>query len=269
MTSEARLEPTDDGLVPVEEGWFVLNAREARWRHGEGRGAHLVFEGDTGFPRSESTSSCSRRVSRSRSITGRRRACFPHPATPKRRSRRPLCFNPTRWGQNAARSGTRIYCLARVSDSGSTPDGRVWLFLLQVPGRAPGASTPTTGGPSRTCIRTRGPRSRTPTAALSGPARLASGPLRIRGRPCTCTGRLSTTTAPSKGRFERTPATGGARGRADPGGSRALLQMSRLQPAGAHRLARAGGRPLFAVPRTATGAGGAFSGLRAALGYSA
>lgn len=50
MISEARLEHTDDGLVPAEEGWFVVNAREARWHHGEGRGARLTFEGEPGFP---------------------------------------------------------------------------------------------------------------------------------------------------------------------------------------------------------------------------
>jgi uncharacterized cupin superfamily protein len=50
MISEARLEHTDDGLVPAEEGWFVINAREARWHQGEGRGARLTFEGEPGFP---------------------------------------------------------------------------------------------------------------------------------------------------------------------------------------------------------------------------
>ena len=50
MTSEARLERTEDGFLTVEEGWFVLNAREATWRHSEGRGARLTFEGETKFP---------------------------------------------------------------------------------------------------------------------------------------------------------------------------------------------------------------------------
>ena len=36
MTPEARLEATEHGLVPDGEGWFVLNARDARWRHSEG-----------------------------------------------------------------------------------------------------------------------------------------------------------------------------------------------------------------------------------------
>lgn len=50
MVSEAPLEQTESGLVPAGEGWFVLNAREARWRHREGRGESLSFEGETDFP---------------------------------------------------------------------------------------------------------------------------------------------------------------------------------------------------------------------------
>jgi uncharacterized cupin superfamily protein len=50
MTSEARLDQTDEGLVPAGEGWFVLPAQEARWTHAEGRGARLAFEGETPFP---------------------------------------------------------------------------------------------------------------------------------------------------------------------------------------------------------------------------
>jgi uncharacterized cupin superfamily protein len=50
MTTEARLDQTDHGLVPAEDGWFVLNAREGLWMHGEGRGARLGFEGRTDFP---------------------------------------------------------------------------------------------------------------------------------------------------------------------------------------------------------------------------
>jgi uncharacterized cupin superfamily protein len=45
MVEEARLEPTPEGLVPRGEGWFVLNAREAAWRHAEGRSAICAFEG--------------------------------------------------------------------------------------------------------------------------------------------------------------------------------------------------------------------------------
>jgi uncharacterized cupin superfamily protein len=50
MVPEARLERTEAGLVPAGEGWFVLNAREARWRHREGRGERLGFEGEAEFP---------------------------------------------------------------------------------------------------------------------------------------------------------------------------------------------------------------------------
>jgi uncharacterized cupin superfamily protein len=42
---EARLEPTEAGLVPRGEGWFVVNAREAAWRHADGRSAVCEFEG--------------------------------------------------------------------------------------------------------------------------------------------------------------------------------------------------------------------------------
>jgi uncharacterized cupin superfamily protein len=47
---EAPLERTEHGLVPEGEGWFVLNAREAPWRHREGRGASLPFGGSALFP---------------------------------------------------------------------------------------------------------------------------------------------------------------------------------------------------------------------------
>ena len=50
MAREARIEPTEDGLVAVgDDGWFVLNARDGRWRIWEGVGARLSFEGDTEF----------------------------------------------------------------------------------------------------------------------------------------------------------------------------------------------------------------------------
>ncbi len=48
MVPEAPLERTEAGLVTAGEGWFVLNAREARWRHREGR-ASLSFTGSTEF----------------------------------------------------------------------------------------------------------------------------------------------------------------------------------------------------------------------------
>jgi uncharacterized cupin superfamily protein len=50
MVPEARLERTATGLVPTGEGWFVLNAREARWKHADGRGARLDFDGQAPFP---------------------------------------------------------------------------------------------------------------------------------------------------------------------------------------------------------------------------
>jgi uncharacterized cupin superfamily protein len=50
VAQEARIEPTEVGLVPVgDDGWFVLNARDGRWRIWEGVGARLSFEGDTEF----------------------------------------------------------------------------------------------------------------------------------------------------------------------------------------------------------------------------
>jgi uncharacterized cupin superfamily protein len=46
---EAQLEPTDHGLVPKGDGWFVLNARDACWRPSEGRGVYCRFEGEPEF----------------------------------------------------------------------------------------------------------------------------------------------------------------------------------------------------------------------------
>jgi uncharacterized cupin superfamily protein len=39
---EARLDPTEHGLIPAGEGWFVLNAKDARWNL-EGTGQKLTF----------------------------------------------------------------------------------------------------------------------------------------------------------------------------------------------------------------------------------
>ena len=50
MIREARLDPTEHGLVPRGDGWFVLNAREARWYDSVGRGAICTFEGEPEFP---------------------------------------------------------------------------------------------------------------------------------------------------------------------------------------------------------------------------
>ena len=45
MPKEARLNETPTGQVPVGAGWFVLNARDARWFTGE-FGAFTRFEGE-------------------------------------------------------------------------------------------------------------------------------------------------------------------------------------------------------------------------------
>ena len=52
MVREARLEPTEHGLVPKGDGWFVVNALQARWKQADGRGASLSFDGwpDNYFP---------------------------------------------------------------------------------------------------------------------------------------------------------------------------------------------------------------------------
>jgi uncharacterized cupin superfamily protein len=49
MIPEAHLEQAEAGLVPRSDGWFVLNARDAPWRHQEGRGERVRFEGDSPF----------------------------------------------------------------------------------------------------------------------------------------------------------------------------------------------------------------------------
>ena len=36
MTDEAPLKRTDTGVIPDGDGWFVLNARDARWHEGPG-----------------------------------------------------------------------------------------------------------------------------------------------------------------------------------------------------------------------------------------
>ncbi len=42
MTREAPLKDTEHGRIPAGEGWFVLNAKDARWRV-EGTGGKLTF----------------------------------------------------------------------------------------------------------------------------------------------------------------------------------------------------------------------------------
>jgi uncharacterized cupin superfamily protein len=48
MPKEAHLTQTPGGKVPKGAGWFVLNAREARWLTGD-FGAYTRFEGDERF----------------------------------------------------------------------------------------------------------------------------------------------------------------------------------------------------------------------------
>ncbi len=50
MTSEARLEPSEHGLVPAGEGWFVVDAREALWQEHDTFGRWCRFEGAARFP---------------------------------------------------------------------------------------------------------------------------------------------------------------------------------------------------------------------------
>ena len=49
MVPEAPLEQTEAGLVAKGDGWFVLNAKDARWYHADGRPAVCDLEGDTEF----------------------------------------------------------------------------------------------------------------------------------------------------------------------------------------------------------------------------
>ena len=49
MVPEAQLEQAAEGLVAKTDGWFVLNARDARWYHAEGRTAFCDFEGEIDF----------------------------------------------------------------------------------------------------------------------------------------------------------------------------------------------------------------------------
>jgi len=49
MVPEAPLEKTDSGLVPKGEGWFVVNAKEARWFEHETFGSGTSFEGAPEF----------------------------------------------------------------------------------------------------------------------------------------------------------------------------------------------------------------------------
>lgn len=49
MVPEAKLEPTEAGLVPASIGWFVLNAHDARWFDKPGQGYSLPLTGDDAY----------------------------------------------------------------------------------------------------------------------------------------------------------------------------------------------------------------------------
>ena len=49
MVPEADVQQTEHGLVATGEGWFVVNARDARWYHLDGRSAFCDLEGDQEF----------------------------------------------------------------------------------------------------------------------------------------------------------------------------------------------------------------------------
>ena len=49
MVPEAKLQETENGLVPEGEGWFVVSAREARWFESDPFGEYTRFEGDVRF----------------------------------------------------------------------------------------------------------------------------------------------------------------------------------------------------------------------------
>ena len=50
MIPEAPLRMSKNGLVTDGEGWFVVNARESRWRNEGPLGSYCTFEGKRRFP---------------------------------------------------------------------------------------------------------------------------------------------------------------------------------------------------------------------------
>jgi uncharacterized cupin superfamily protein len=46
MTDEARLEEVGNGLAPVSEGWFIVNARDAAWLRSDAFGFRCKFDLD-------------------------------------------------------------------------------------------------------------------------------------------------------------------------------------------------------------------------------
>ena len=61
MIPEVPLEQTEHGLVSKGDGWFVRNARDARWAHANGRGAvslrvlHHIDHGAVGITHEEAS----------------------------------------------------------------------------------------------------------------------------------------------------------------------------------------------------------------------
>jgi uncharacterized cupin superfamily protein len=51
MVDEAPMKDEGNGLFPEGDGWFVVNAREARWYDDGGLGYYTPFEGGSRFPR--------------------------------------------------------------------------------------------------------------------------------------------------------------------------------------------------------------------------
>jgi uncharacterized cupin superfamily protein len=49
VVPEAGMQETEHGLVATGEGWFVVNARDTRWYHLDGRSAFCDLEGDQEF----------------------------------------------------------------------------------------------------------------------------------------------------------------------------------------------------------------------------
>jgi uncharacterized cupin superfamily protein len=50
MVPEAPLEETETGRIAKGDGWFILNAKDARWYHAEDRPALCNLEGEIDFP---------------------------------------------------------------------------------------------------------------------------------------------------------------------------------------------------------------------------
>jgi uncharacterized cupin superfamily protein len=49
VVPEAELEESEYGRIATGNGWYVVNARDTRWYHAEGRGAFCDLEGDQNY----------------------------------------------------------------------------------------------------------------------------------------------------------------------------------------------------------------------------